>query len=132
MHRVIARFQDGRTLHGFTNDFLPAKDHFHLFSAEHPAGTKPIEIHVAELKALYFVKSFEGDPKHLEVVNSAAAKAGAGRGIRVTFKDGDIIVGKTQGYDRSRPGFFVVPVDHGSNTERCFVVTAATREVVFL
>jgi hypothetical protein len=131
VNRIVVRFLDGRTLHGVTNDFLPAKDHFHLVSAEHPE-TKPLAIQVAELKAVLFVKKFKGDPQHLDVINSAAAKAGAGRGIRVTFKDGDVIVGKTQGYDRSRPGFFVVPVDHDSNTERYFVIAAATREVAFL
>jgi hypothetical protein len=41
-------------------------------------------------------------------------------------------VGITQGYDRARPGFFVVPVDPLSNNERCFVVVAATEEVSFL
>ena len=39
--------------------------------------------------------------------------------------------GTTQGYDRSRPAFFVIPVDKGNN-ERCFVITAATKEVTFV
>ena len=132
MNRIVARFQDGRVLKGFTNDFLPAKDHFHLVAHDQPAENRPLEVRIADLKALFFVKSFEGDPQHHESTEPAAAKAGAGRRIRVVFKDGEIVVGTTQGYDRSRPGFFLVPLDPGSNNERCFVVVAATQEVSFL
>ncbi len=131
MNRIVAHFQDGQLLKGFTNDFLPAKDLFHLISEGQPAGTKPREIRVAELKALFFVKTFAGNPPHQEVTE-AAARAGQGRRIRVVFKDGETMFGTTQGYDRSRPGFFVMPVDPDSNNERCFVVAAATQEVSFL
>ena len=134
MNRIVARFQDGRVLKGFTNDFLPAKDHFHLVDQQQTPQARPLEVRVAELKALFLVKTFEGQPQHQEITDPAAAavKAMAGRRIRIVFKDGEVVVGTTQGYDRSRPGFFVVPLDPGSNNERCFVITAATQEVSFL
>jgi hypothetical protein len=50
----------------------------------------------------------------------------------VVFGDGETLAGTTQGYDANRPGFFVMPLDPGSNNERCFVVTRATKEVVFV
>jgi uncharacterized protein DUF6982 len=131
MNRIVARFQDGRLLKGLTNDFLPAKDRFHI-ADEQGAGAKASEVRVAELKALFFVKSFEGDPQHHKTNEPAPGQALAGRRIRVVFKDGEVIVGTTQGYDRSRPGFFLVPIDQESNNERCFVVAAATQEVGFL
>jgi hypothetical protein len=43
-----------------------------------------------------------------------------------------VMVGSTQGYQPGRPGFFLIPADTQSNNERCFVVTAAAREVSFL
>lgn len=132
MNRIVARYQDGRVLKGFTNDFLPGKDHFHLSDEAHPSGAKTLDVRVGELKALFFVKTFEGDPSHQELADASAVKVGQGRRIRVVFNDGETIVGTTQGYDRSRPGFFVVPVDTHSNNERCFVVAAATKEVSFL
>jgi Family of unknown function (DUF6982) len=55
-----------------------------------------------------------------------------GRRIRVVFSDGEEITGTTQAYQPGRVGFFIVPADVHSNTERCFVVAAATREVVLL
>lgn len=55
-----------------------------------------------------------------------------GRKIRVVFEDGEVLLGTTQGYDASRPGFFIIPADAASNNERCFVVRIATREVTFV
>ena len=129
MNRIVAHFQDGRVMKGFTTDFLPAKSQFHMTLEEQGGATKPVEVHLPELKALFFVKSFAGDPEHQR--SNEPGQGGAGRRLRVVFKDGEVIVGTTQGYDRSRPGFFVIPVDTGNN-ERCFVVAAATQEVTFI
>lgn len=132
MNRVVAHFQDGRLLKGLTYDFLPSRDFFHVTAADAAPGARPVKIRVAELKAIFFVKSFDGDPQRPQANEEAAPEPGAGRRIRIVFKDGEVLVGTTQGYDRARPGFFVVPVDRESNNERCFVVAAATQEVGFL
>jgi hypothetical protein len=79
---------------------------------------------------VFFVKTFEGDPQHQR--SNEPNQGGPGRRLRIVFKDGEVVVGTTQGYDRSRPGFFVIPVDAGGNNERCFVVAAATQEVSFV
>jgi hypothetical protein len=129
---VVARYQDGRVLKGVTNDFIPAKDRFHLVPLESAPGTKPVEVLIGDLKALFFVRDFAGNPQHKESGDFDLTKAAGGRKIRVVFKDGETIVGTTQGYQPGRPGFFVVPADAKSNNERCFVVSVATREVSFL
>jgi hypothetical protein len=49
--------------------------------------------------------------------------------MTVRFSDGETLVGTTQGYDRQRPGFFLIPADPQSNIERCYVVVAATSDV---
>jgi hypothetical protein len=130
MNRIVARFQDGRVMKGFTTDFLPAKDRFHLTPEEQGAAATPVEVPVPQLKAVFFVRSFEGNPKHQR--NNEPSRAAVGRRLRVVFKDGEVMVGTTQGYDRSRPGFFVIPVDTAGNNERCFVVAAAAQEVSFI
>jgi Family of unknown function (DUF6982) len=130
MHRIVAHFQDGHVMKGFTADFLPAKSQFHMTAEQPSAAVAPTEVRVPELKALFFVKNFEGDPKHQR--SNDPSQGGAGRRLRVVFKDGEVMVGTTQGYDRSRPGFFVIPVDAAGNNERCFVVAGATQEVAFL
>lgn len=50
----------------------------------------------------------------------------------MAFKDGEVLVGTTTGYQPGRPGFFLEPADTTSNIERCYVVAAATLDVSFL
>jgi hypothetical protein len=132
MNEIVARYVDGRVVKGVTNDFLPAKDRFHLFLAGSAPGTRASEILVAELKALFFVKDLGGAPAHNESNQFEPGKPPVGRKIRVVFKDGETVVGTTQGYQPGRQGFFMVPADEKSNNSRCFVVAAATKEVTLL
>jgi hypothetical protein len=132
MNQIIAHFLDGRVLRGQTMDFLPAKDRFHLVPAGAAATDKPLEVAVGDLKGVFFVKDLSGN-RLRQKVNAFDPQAPAqGRKIRVVFKDGEVLQGYTQGYQPGRPGFFVIPADREGNTERCFVVTAATREIQVL
>lgn len=130
-NKIVVRYQNGKTLKGFTNDFLPTKDIFHLTTAEAAAGTKPLEVRTSELKAVFFVKDFYGDPKKDDRKRFDPAQHVQGRKIQVIFKDGELLVGTTQGYQPGRPGFFVTPADPESNIDRCYVVSGATRNVAF-
>jgi hypothetical protein len=132
VNQVVARFQDGRLLKGLTNDFLPNKDTFHLVPAGTSPGGKPTEVKVAELKALFFVKDLKGKKDHKKMNIFDPLRAVVGRKIKVVFKDGEVLSGTTQGYQPNRPGFFIVPVDPLSNNERCFVVSAAAKEITFV
>jgi hypothetical protein len=132
MNKVVVRFADGRILNGFTNDFTPAKDHFHLAQADAPPGSKQVDVQTKDLKALFFVKEFAGDPQHERSKDFDPSHPLGGRKIRVLFKDGETMVGTTQGYQPGRPGFFLVPADPKSNNERCYVVSGATQEIAFI
>jgi hypothetical protein len=131
-NKIVVRYQDGRVSKGFTSDFMPNKDMFHLVQVNVPVDSKPAEIHVKELKAIYFVKDFLGNRNYNEKKTFDASKPVVGKKIMVVFKDGEKMVGTTQGYQPGRPGFFVFPADPQSNIERFFVVTAATSEVTLL
>ncbi|HWX23549.1 MAG TPA: hypothetical protein VN083_00840 [Vicinamibacteria bacterium] len=131
-NKVVAHYQDGRILKGSTSDFVPAKDHFHLTGADAPVGTKPTYVSVAELKAVFFVKDLAGKPGHLDRKEFDPARPVMGRKLQVSFKDGEVLVGTTQGYQPGRSGFFVTPADPESNIDRCFVVSGATKDVHFL
>jgi len=128
--RVVARYADGRILKGTTQDFSPQKERFHL----HPSGSErapAVQVALAELKALFFVRSFEGDPKHVESDGLEEAK-GQGRRVRVTFNDGEVIAGFTMGFSGDKPGFFLLPSDLSSNNLRIFVVRLAVRKLEWL
>ena len=131
-NKIVVRFQDGRLMKGFTNDFFPNKDLFHLVPMEAPPGSKPLDVRIPELKAVFFVKEFGGNPQYKDKQEFDLTKPVMGRKIQVTFKDGETLLGTTQGYQPGRPGFFVAPADPQSNIERCFVVSAAAQEVKFV
>ena len=132
MNKVVARFRDGRMVKGFTHDFTPARDRFHVDEVGAAPGTKAVEILRDDLKALFFVKDFAGDPRRVDVNDFDASRPAVGRRIRVVFQDGEVMVGTTLGYQPGRPGFFLEPADAESNIRRCFVVARATREVRFI
>lgn len=117
---------------GFTIDFAPDKSAFHVDVAEAAPGDKPVEVRTADLKAVFFVKDLTGDSGHEERKAFDPATPAIGRKIQVVFNDGELLVGTTQGYQRGRVGFFVMPVDPESNIERCYVLSHAAREVRFV
>ena len=110
-NKVVARYADGRMVKGSTSDFVPTKDAFHVADAAAGAGAPPIQIQLGDLKALFFVKDFAGRPSHKTRNEFAQGRAIPGRKIQVVFKDGETLVGTTQGYQPGRPGFFMVPAD---------------------
>ena len=119
---------------GSTSDFVPAKEFFHVAIADAAAGSKPRLVHVKDLKAIFFVKDFTGRPDYTPTNEFESDRVPPGsRKIKVVFADGEVIVGTTQGYQPSRPGFFMVPADTAANNiDRCYVVTASTSDVTLL
>ena len=124
-NRVVARFRDGKRIKGLTTDFVPTRDFFHVSLDD----GKVVTVRHLDLKAVFFVRDFAGDPSHRRTNEFPADRPVSGRKIRVVFSDGEILIGTTQGYTPGRAGFFVVPADATTNEERCFVIAAATREV---
>jgi len=126
--KVVVRYSDGRVMKGFTQDFFPNKDRFHFRPATSPAG-QPAEILVKDLKAVFFVQDFNGNAQYSERKNFLDGDKATGRKVEVTFKDGEVMVGTTLGYDPSRQGFFVHPADPKCNNIRVFAITSAVKSV---
>ena len=129
-NKVVARFRDGKTVKGYTQDFFPNKDVFHISSTER--GKDLSEVLVPDLKALFFVKSFEGKKEHRkhdhpDVIEKLSKTAGIK--LKITFADGEQMLALTQGYDPSRKGFFIFSPDAESNWERAFVLKQAIKDV---
>jgi len=120
---IVARFLDGRMIKGTTQDFLPTKSRFHLQEGGDP-GAVPVAVDLDTLKAIFFVKSFEGDPTHVENLSLEQAR-GQGRKVRVTFIDNETLAGFAMGYNPTKPGFFLFPADPASNNAQVFVINSA-------
>jgi len=122
-NKVVVKFKDNSILKGQTNNFFPNRTFFHLQQID----GRPIEVHIEDLKAIFFVKKYDGAKDHKKKYNDKVP--GGGRKIQVKFLDGETIVGYTTGYSPDRPGFYIVPADLKGNNERIFVVKTSTDKV---
>lgn len=127
LNKIIIRYLDGKIKKGTTEDFFPNKTFFHLRDKD---NDEYIKISIEDLKAVFFVKSYEGDNAYDE--NKEFERFGLGKKIKVRFKDGEMLIGYTQGFSRERVGFILFPADPDCNNEKVFVVTAATDNIGFV
>ena len=127
--KVVARYATGAVVKGFTQDFFPNKDRFHMIPADQPTS-RTIEVSVQRLKAVFIVRDFNGNPHYHERKRYIEGENPSGLKLEVRFADGEVIVGSTLlGYDPKRQGFFLVPADPKSNNIRIFVVSSALKSV---
>ena len=130
--KIVARYRDGRTLKGTTQNFFPTKPVFHVKRLGGSGQGDLVEVNIEDLKAVFFVRDFTGNKTHVERKKLTPGDRPQGRMMEVTCKDGEVIVGTTTGYDPKRPGFFLFPIDPSANNARVFIVTSAVRTVRFL
>jgi hypothetical protein len=118
-------------LKGYTHDFTPLKEIFHVISEEGKGEERISEVKTADLKAIFFVKSLEGNKAYAEKkqFDEVGNPPLGGLKIKVRFADGEVISGTSHGYGAERKGFFITPVDPRSNNERVFAFTHAIKEV---
>ena len=127
--QVVAHFTDGKMLKGTTQDFNPNRPSFHIKPAQ---GGPAVEVRCGLLKAVFFVKSFAGNPKRQDLRGFIAAPAATthGKKLAVRFKDGELMCGYTLSHRPDRDGFFLFPADSESNNLRVYVLTAQVAETM--
>ncbi len=132
--KIVVHYMNGRVIKGYSYDFYPNKPHFHLLPpvAGFSLAAEAIEVRIKDLKAVFFVKDFVDDPSYNERKYFVEGERPPGRKVGVKFRDGEILVGSTVGYDPQRPGFFLIPADPKSNNLRVFVVSTAVTRIRFL
>lgn len=128
--KIVVRYKDGRLLKGFTHDFHPTRAQFAIWPSINAPAHEGIQVPIAGLKAVFFVRDFRGDAEYVE--EKRFEEGGHGRRIEVTFFDGEVLVGTTLSYSPEGQGFFLLPADPRTNNVRVFVVTSAVRHVRFL
>lgn len=118
--RAVVRYADGRVLKGYA-DFDPARPSFRLVPPDDP-DADGVEVAVADLKAVFFVRSFDGDSGYEESKDLYQPRPADTRKVSVRFRDGEELVGHTRQLDRHRVGLFFTPLDPQSNNLRVFAV----------
>ena len=125
---VVVHFLRGEILKGITNDFRPNRRVFHV---EPPNGGKSVAAHLELIKAVFFVRTFEGDLTRdsLPGFRKAPPLTPKGKKVAVLFKDGELICGYTLGYVPGRQGFFLTPADPKSNNMRIYVLEESAKDI---
>ena len=122
--KIVVHFLDGRLVRGSSPDLFPNKPTFHVVDKD---TAETMEVRLADLKGVFFVKEWASAvPKRRRY---DVERPGLGRRVRVTFVDGEVVEGYTNGYSADRLAFFVFTPDPEDNTERILAVTAATADV---
>jgi len=138
--RVVARFNDGRVLKGYAKVFTAES----AFLVLDEAGSgKEHHIAVADLKAVFFIKSFEGNKEYREK-KAFGVSMHDGHKVYIKFNDQESLVGFVEGeipWDKGffasrdgskAKGFFLVPVDRDSNNVKVFVVGTSVEDVTVM
>jgi hypothetical protein len=138
--KIVARFRDGRLVKGIVRNFSIESDTIILSDQKtNMESSVPIE----DLKALFFVKDFEGSREYVER-KIYGVRQNPGRKVFVKFIDKEPLVGFIEGeipWDKGfslarlgkrAKGFFLTPVDGECNNERVFVIGSAIDSVTIM
>jgi len=136
--KLVAHFKDGRVTKGFSRDFDPSLDSFHLVRRDGQVAASQ-EIRLEDLKALFHVKTWGRKDKHAGQVAGfpSEKRAAKGSGLALVktvleFYDGEKIFGYSLDYDPNRRGFYVVPADPSDNNRTIYVVHSSLVNIQFV
>jgi hypothetical protein len=126
---VVAHFKDGTLLKGYTNDFSPPSRIFTIVSVDNTDNIT--QVNLVDLKALFFVKTFEGNKYYNEKIKFDEIKAFDLKGlkVKVVFNDGEIIRGTISDYRNIFTGFYLKPLDPNSNNDTVYVLSESPLDI---
>jgi len=138
--KVVAHLSNGSLVKGYTGA-LPTTDLEALLNRDailmpvemtvRTAGSREkVTISLQSLKALFFVKSFEGHVDYKETRFFEGHPSIEGLWVRVKFHDGEIIEGVIRNSLRYvvDPGFLLKPADPQGNNQMVYVVKKSLQE----
>lgn len=137
--KVVAHRHDGSLVKGYLD--APAPTLESLFARSHEpfpellllrdaAGSTNQRVNIAELKAVFFVKEFDGSKHYNEVKIFANIPLIQGIWVQVRFKDGEYLEGVVHNsiHHLVEKGFFMKPPDPESNNEMVYVLKSSVTE----
>ncbi len=129
LSKVVVRKQDGEVIHGFAGERMLDKD---VRILDRKGKERSFEL--ADLKAVFFVHDFEGDPDYQDLRFLGKQEPSSMVWVRIEFQDGEVLEGKVRNNIDllSSHGLYVWPSDQETNNKRTFVVRRAIKSFAFL
>lgn len=129
--KVVVRRLDHGLMKGFVDSasYLGANG---IRMLDREGRTLTIPLH--EIKGVFFVRDFDGNPQRSERKLFQSRPRLAGLWVRMTFKDKEVLEGLLPSnlVELSPEGFLVTPADLYSNNLRVFVPRTALSEIIVL
>lgn len=123
--KIVVHFLDHTLLKGHARFFFHHQMHLLMQTLEGEDRLVPF----SEVKAVFFVRSFTGDRRRQEKRQFGPGSPSFGQVVRVTFLDGEVMLGRSVGYKPEDRGFYLKPADPDSNNEIIYVPQASVKEV---
>jgi len=124
-NRIVVRFKDKSVLKGTVSVFSP----FHRFFKLELMDGNLVTIDMDRIKAMFFVKSYEGNKKYTYSYKDELFWVGDK--VMVRFTDGEKLVGYTEQLNCSPRGFFITPADLKGNNKYVFAARSAIKSMTF-
>jgi hypothetical protein len=124
--QVVARLLDKGKIKGETTDFHPERENFTIDPED---GTLPIRVSVSDLKALFFVRSLDGNRDYQDH-RRFKGQAGVRAKLWLEFEDGERMAAYPVSPFLGKHGFYVLPTDSDSNVEKAWVSRAPLKRVL--
>lgn len=125
-HKLVIQYADGRIVKGNTYKLDPATRGFYLISLNPLPGELEVYINFADLKAVFYVKDFEGGKNVKEILEEYVPE---GHEVTVEFADGEVIKGFAFDYNEDSPRFVMDIPDAKDNNYAVLVERANTRKI---
>lgn len=134
--KVVVRLNAGGLLKGYLKEFSPVLPELSLIES---GSSRTLSVRLDDVKAVFFVRSFEGDHEYKER-KSYGATPSKGQRVFVKFGDGESLVGFLDGEvpwdkgfflskQRDQKGFYLLPADEDANNVKVFVVASSVVDV---
>ena len=129
LQKVIIRTRDGKVISGFANP-----DHIKKTLKILNQQGKEETFSVDKLKAVFFVKDFQGNSEYDEIKFLNKQSVSSMIWVRVEFFDGEVLEGKILNNMEliSSPGFYLSPSDQDTNNKRVYVVKSSLKNFTVL
>lgn len=130
MGKVVARTLDGKVYPGFSRKENVGDDNVTIITRD----GKEKSFSLDELKGLFFVKDFKGDPEYDPVTFLSKNSVKASVWVHVEFEDGEVIEGMVRDHKSLlfSTGFYLWPSDEDNNNGLIYVVKSAIRDFEIL
>ncbi len=118
MKKVVVRCLDGAVEAGFAaREKIGPR--FEILDRE----GKPKSFEMAQVKAIFFVKDFAGDPEYQDIRFLTRKRGSDAVWVRATFSDGEVLEGRVENNLQlvTAPGFYMWPSDAETNNDCAYV-----------